>query len=181
MRTLTAQFEASLGDESALTFYMLHMELTDPVYLTTLPFNISYSGVTWVGVGEFGGVGKITETKDSVPSGFAFSLSNVYNDYVALFFNEPYQSRKAHLYVAALNRDNQLIANPYGPFSARLDQMTFETGDATSVVSVTAENELSSGNRASGLNYSSAHQYALYPGDLFCDFASATAEKEISF
>jgi hypothetical protein len=181
MRTLTAGMTTAFQDNSAMLFYLVHLALTDSVYLSTLPFNISWNGQTWLGIGDFGGVENISETVDTAPSGFKFSLTNIDNTYVGLFFNEPYQRRVANVYIGAIDANNQIVASPYGPFTGRLDLMEFVLGESVSSVSVTCESEIALASRPDNLAYSDAHQQNLYPGDRFCEFASDTSEREIRF
>ena len=155
----------------------------------------SINGVNFVGVGTLLGVSAIEETAELYASGASVSLSGVPLDMLSLALTQPYQGRRAYIYLGVIVtsaswilsqgawRDGGLwLDTEYWTetgiqasqiFSGYLDQMTIDEQADTATIAVTIESKLIDLERVRAYNYTSATQKAVYPTDLGFDFVDS--------
>jgi hypothetical protein len=179
-RTITAALEAAtLAD------------LVKPVVLVEALFgsgasrmwtghgDITWNGVTWVGVGTLLGIGQITETREIRATGLDISLSGVPAEMISLALSEPYQGRQAKIYIGAFNNaTGALIADPYLAFSGRMDVMVISEKEEP-IITVSTESRLIDLERPRERRWDDQDQQTDYPGDKFFEFVSSIQNIEI--
>jgi hypothetical protein len=153
------------------------------------------NGEEFTGVGQLLGVSAIDETAELYASGATVSLSGVPLDMLSLALNQPYQGRRAYIYLGVIVtspswilsqgewRDGGLwMDTEYWTetgiqasqiFSGYLDQMTIDEQADTATIAVTIESKLIDLERVRTYNYTSATQKAIYPDDLGFDFVES--------
>lgn len=143
--------------------------------------SVTFGGDMYIGVGDFGGVDNIEESMDIRASGMTVSLSGIPSSLVAIALSEPYQTRPATIFLAALNLSSgALIADPY-PWSGRMDVMSIEEGPDTAKISLTIESNLIELTRAKERRYTHEDQQIDFPGDLGLEYVAGIQEKPLNW
>jgi hypothetical protein len=127
-----------------------------------------YNGNTYLGIGQYGGFDLVEENIDFVARGIKFTLSGVDNSLVVTTMTETYQNRAATLFLGLINADTrQFIDPPEEVWGGRMDTMSIEIGQNSSVITLSGEHRLR--REAPGGRSTDADQQLRYPGDLFFD------------
>jgi hypothetical protein len=143
--------------------------------------DVTFGGDTYQGVGDFGGVDNVEESMDIRANGITVTLSGIPSSLVAIALAEPYQSRPATLFLAALNlASGALIADPY-PWAGRMDVMSVEDGADTATISLTIENNLIELTRSKERRYTHEDQQIDFPGDLGLEYVAGIQEKPLNW
>ena len=151
-----------------------------PLRVCSAGFDLSWNGETWLGVGQLGAVEEVRETESGEVTGLAFVLSGVPSASIALALGTVYQRRVVNVYVGFLNLPSHaILADPVLEWSGLIDQMTVVDDGATSVIRITAENELFDFARPHVLYWSDEDQQKLYPGDTGLRFAKQLNERQL--
>lgn len=178
-RTLTAGVQAAIALGNVPLVMLVEMDFPSAF----LRFNnsgqtLAWDGHDWLGFGNIGSIEPITEAADLSANGLAFVVSGVASEHIANALGQDYQGRSCKVWYAVLDSDYQVIADPIGPFSYRMDTMDIELGQTASI-RVTAESRLTDWERAPVSRYTSEEQQRLYPGDLGLEFVPQMSEKQI--
>lgn len=157
------------------------------------------NGSNFFGVGTLLGISAIEETAELYASGATVSLSGVPSDMLSIALSQPYQGRRAFIYLGVTVGSGSwvLISGVWNDggiwsdssywhdegvsasqvYSGYLDQMTIEEQADTSTIAVTIESKLIDLERVRTYNYTSATQKADYPLDLGFDFVASLQGK----
>jgi hypothetical protein len=139
---------------------------------------ISYGGYDYTGAGALGRISSIDENVELSASGIKVSLSGLPGDVISTALGEHYQGRRAVVYIAMLDADHQVIADPVIIFQGRMDNMNITLG-AEASVELSIENPLRDWERPRERRYNNADQQATYPTDKGLEFIEQAVEKEI--
>ena len=179
MRAITTGARNAINAENAVTILMAELDFASGfVRVHTGVGDIAYAGNTYVGVGNLGGVERINESSELQASGVRLTLSGVPNDLVSVALSENYQGRAARLWIGLLNEQHTLIADPIGPFGYRMDSMSGEIGQMSTLV-LTAEDIFADWDRPRVRRYSDADQKAEYPADRGFEHTAQMVEKTL--
>lgn len=142
---------------------------------------IVWEGHTFNGVGWLGTISDWQEGESLQNYGVQLELSGLQDELVALSLNEHYRGRDLKIWIAFLDADGQIVGEPVGPWRWRMSTLDGEfTGKAGKLV-LSAGSRMAFWEKAAVRRYTDEDQRAEYPGDYFCEFASASAEREIEF
>lgn len=155
--TIAIFIELNLGDYGVLR---LSNSLSDRVW----------DGETWIGGGRFTAIQPIEET--SAPSSAALTLviSGIETSYVQAIMEEHYQGSPARVWVAPMDADEQVIADPILVFQGFMDEPSINLG-ATADINITLENRWADWDRPRLRRYNQADQASVYPGDRGLEYA----------
>lgn len=149
---------------------------------TPYPVTFDWSGsgppATFLGVGVLGGISVIEEAAALRPYSVRLSLSGVPADTISIALGEVYQGRDARIWRALLDRDGQIIGDPFLVFRGRMDVMPVTLGE-TATVELTVHSRLVDWERARISRYNDADQRTRFPGDLGFEFVAQMKEKEL--
>jgi hypothetical protein len=135
------------------------------VYCWTGAGNITYNGHTYLGVGDFGKLGTITEATDVQAYSTSISLSGIDPNILSECLTDIELGAPATIYFALLDANGSMVGIPYPLFVGTVDAPTIETGLEAITISLTLENNLANLQRASMRRYTSADQMRQYPTD----------------
>lgn len=164
-----------------LVFFFKSVWNSGTSYIWTGYDDIVWDSNTWTGVGHFGGMSSIEETKEIRATGASFVLSGVPSDLISLVLGDARQGNEVSLWVGALDTDNSLIADPYQIFSGLMDVPSIQEGGETSIISVQAENRLIELDRPRELRNTDKYQQARFSGDLGMQYVAALQDKQINW
>ena len=164
--------------------------------------DLSISGITYTGVGEFLSIGDLEEASDISVKGLTLTLSGIPSDLVSLALNTPYQGRELTMYfgVTDLQRVFLLQENgsflmletgdritvgdddaPAQMFRGFIDTMTIEEGAESASISVSVENRLIDLERIRVFRYTDQSQKAVHPGDKGLEFVEDLQDKTFNW
>lgn len=144
--------------------------------------NLAFGGDTYLGIGQFGGVGSAGEPSDLSRSTLTLTLSNIPGDMGALVLNEYFQGRRGTLYLGYLDPTTRLlVADPAIIYRGRMDNAKIQQGGDTFTVTVSIESRFASWNKPVIRRYNNAYQQSVYPGDKGFEFVEQAAEKQINW
>lgn len=179
MRTTTAAIDAALIATNVPMLVLVEMDFASGfLRANNSGMDIIWDSKTWLGVGAVGGIDPVQEMTDMSAMGLSFTLSGVPTAYISLAIGQNYQGRACKIWFAILNAGHQVIADPIGPFSYRMDTMDIELGQ-TATIKVAAESRLVDWEKVDVSRYTNEEQQHLYPGDIGLEFVPQMVEKEL--
>jgi hypothetical protein len=152
----------------------------DPVYAWTGYGSITWDGHSWVGIGTYGTISQIDESKDGKANGISLTISALPSDMVAKALLDDASGAVGRVYMAAISEDGTLGADPYLIFEGFIDVVPMEDGGETSSISVQLEKELID-RRFNDRRYTHEDQQIDYAGDMFFEFVAGLVDKEITW
>lgn len=148
-----------------------------PLRAAGTPFDLVLAGLTFVGVGQLGGVSVVEETAELQAQGLTLQLAGIPRDLVALALQQTYQGRRATVFEVPFLPTGEPIGSIV-LFRGRMDQMDIALGD-TATVRVQLENRLADWDRARASRYTNEEQQRRYPGDKGLEFVPSTTETDL--
>jgi hypothetical protein len=140
---------------------------TRTAYCWTGVGNLVYAGNTYLGVGDFGKIGKITEGTDVQAYGTTITLSGIDPVLLSECMTDIQLGAPATIYFALLDSHGAIFGTPYPAFVGTVDQPTINSGIETISITLAIENKLANLLRANMRRYTAADQQLYYPGDTF--------------
>tara|TARA_Y100000310_G_scaffold326175_1_gene390721 strand:+ start:327 stop:884 length:558 start_codon:yes stop_codon:yes gene_type:complete len=141
--------------------------------------DLVFSGDTYTGAGDLGGISTWVETEEIRATGLTFSLSAIPASIISTALTEQYQGRSAKVYLGFFDSDDAIISDPYLIFDGRMDVMTIEENGETANITLSAETILIALERANERRYTEQDQKDEYAGDTFFDFVTQLQDSEI--
>jgi hypothetical protein len=148
-----------------------------PLRLWTGLGDLTWNGVTWTGAGQLLGIEPVEETAAIQANGTRITLTGIPSSLVALALAEPYQGRIVRVYLALLDDNFAVIADPDALFTGRADVMSIEDGAETCAITMSVESRLIDLQRARARRYEHEDQQIDYPGDLGFAFVTQIQDK----
>lgn len=140
-------------------------------------WNIVHGGETYVGVAME--VKQLREASGSI-EGAELTLSGLSPEVMAIADQENYRGRDLTIAKAHINPDtNALIGEPVLTFIGRMKAMPSQETNGSFDISVIAEHYDAELGRPAPTRLNDADQQRYYPGDLGCQHAEETVEKQI--
>jgi hypothetical protein len=128
--------------------------------------NVTWSGKTFLGLGELASISAVRDSSELESTGLRFSLSGINAANVSLPLTEHYLDRRAQLWLAWWNaQDGLLVADPLLVFKGRMNKMTVVMDQDVLAVTVEAENEMINWQRPTIRRWNDQDQLRLFPGD----------------
>ena len=122
-------------------------------------------GHTYLGVGQFGSIGPISETSDLKANGMRLGLSGVPMSTLSNALGLDFQGKPATVYFGTLNDARQIVGAPYKLFAGFVDTMQIDENGETAVISVAIESRLIDMQNPNESLYTDADQQRRFPGD----------------
>ncbi|MGO4304186.1 hypothetical protein [Cupriavidus sp. RAF12] len=158
--------------------YFVQMDFTQALRLCTAGYNVDWNGSTWLGVGMVGSIDLIEEQASLEAIGVRLTMAGVPSDLISTALGEQYQGKPCQIWVAPLREDLQLVAQPVRVFYGRMDTMSVEVGD-TSTITVAAESRMVSWDKPRVRRFNNEDQQSRYPGDRGFEFVAQMVEKQL--
>lgn len=150
------------------------------LYLCNSAFPREWNGHTWLGGGRFTGLQPIEEGVTPSAAGLALVITGIESTYVSSIMTEHYQGQPAYIWIAPLDDDYDVIADPVLVFSGRMDEPTIELGE-TATITLALENRWADWDRPRIRRFNDADQQAEYPGDKGFEYAEAMETADLSW
>ncbi len=148
------------------------------VRLTSAPFNVSWGGNTYLGVGDLGEISRVEEGIETKSYGITLAMSGIRPEYLAEVTTAPVQGRSCQLWFGMLDEGHQLIGDPLEIFGGRMDVASVEMGQ-TCTITVSAESRLVDWERPRVRRYTHEDQQAAFPGDRGLEYVAGMIEMEL--
>jgi len=171
--------DASAADEiEPVLFAKLEFDGGDLLAHTSLG-DLSFGGDTYLGVGQFGGIGTATEVSDLSNSPISLTLSNIPNAMAAILLNEQYQGRLATVYLGYLDiTTRQLVADPTILYRGLIDTADIQQ-DQNFTITLSVNSRFAAWDKPLIRRYNNSDQQARYPGDRGLEFVEQSASKSV--
>lgn len=144
---------------------------------TDAPFDVTFDGKTFIGVGSLGAVDTVQEAGDLVPTSATFTLTGVEQSKISLALTTRYLDRPVRLYQVTWDEDGAQL-DPFLVFEGRLDEMNVALG-AFGSVSVSAESHLRNWRRPKNRRWNHQAQQTLWPDDGFFQFLAEMVDRQV--
>jgi hypothetical protein len=151
---------------------------TGPVLVASTPFDITFSGRTFLGVGRLGSISAVQEGPEMKSYGVSLQMAGIPVEYFSEMIAERFQDRACRVWVGFLDTSHRVTGTPTQIFGGRMDVLTLDRGE-TITVSLTAESRLVDWERARVRRYTDQDQLRAYPGDKGLEFVQATTDMEL--
>jgi hypothetical protein len=149
------------------------------VRIASTPFDITYDGDTYLGVGRLGSISAIQEGPEQKSYGVSMELSGIPASYFAEMSQERFQDRACRIWVGFLDAESHRPDGaPAQMFGGRMDVVALQLGQ-TITVTLTAESRLVDWERAPNRRFTDQDQQRAFPGDLGLQFVQATTDMEL--
>lgn len=139
---------------------------------------VTWSGDTYLGVGRLGSITAIQETTTLQTQSVRLTMSGIPADYISMVWQEIYQDRAVKIWLALLDENYVIVADPILQWDGLIDQMSMQIGESA-IVSVTTNDKMIRWETPQVHRYTDADQQRRFPGDLGCQFIAQAVEKEI--
>lgn len=172
----------SLANQTHTEFLMARIQTVGGDYrITTLPYDITFESATWSGLGSLIGLETLTESSDSIPTGFNLLLSGIdpNNIYMALALG--LQNATITLYIRSMNLNGTILSEHIGPILGIVDKYPIEATETDAVLRLECISEYGMAMRTAEKLFSDSDQKSLYPGDRFFEHASNIERFELRF
>ena len=137
-RGLTSAVKTELATGILDPVFLVDIEFSSRVYLTTAPFDltssVSGSSQTYLSNGHLRSITGANETNRPTKNTLSFSLSAVDQTYVSVALNENIINKNVSLYKGYLDANNALISDPFLLFYGTIDE--YKINDNTSTANL---------------------------------------------
>lgn len=140
-----------------------------------------FNSETYVGAGNLLGISEIDEMMGVEAKGATFVLSGLNSSVLSLALTEDYQDRPLTVWLATLDSDGDIIADPVILFKGKMDVAQIDEGGETGTASMSVESDLIDLKRARVRRYTSEDQKQEYSADVGLDFVVGLQDKEITW
>jgi len=142
---------------------------------------VVWEGHTFTGVAWLGAISDWQEGESLQAYGVQLELSGIEASLVATSLNEHYRGRSLKIWIAFVDADGQIVGEPVGPWRWRMSTLDGEIGGDGGKLVLSAGSRMAMWEKNAVRRYTDEDQRAEYPDDYGCEFASASAEREIEF
>lgn len=139
---------------------------------------LTWSGDTYLGVGDFGAVSIIEEGPEVSPYAVGVALSGIDPTLQNTSLNLNYYMRPITLSIGAIDGTGALADVPDELWSGFMDTMTVATGDKE-VIHLTCESDLAIFDQANGERFSDTQLQTDFPGDLFFELLDQVEDSKL--
>lgn len=170
-KAVTSGQQAALAQPSVPALVFVQIDAPGgTLYLTSAPYDWTWNGHTWLGLGQALQVDAIAEKTSVEPVPLKVTLQGATQDLVSLVLTENLRGSTATVWIALLDANYQVVDTPPVEFVGRVDHPEIdwepqEDGTMAVSCSITVEQRLLAMMRRQVLRYTDADQQRLHPGD----------------
>lgn len=197
-RGITADVQDAVEKDKVVPVFLAEFQFpTETLRFWTGIGSLSWDSQTWLGSGNLIRFGGIDETSLVEATGIQFQLAGVNSEIITIALDEDIQGRTVNLWLAfmlsgvlvepdevpadVLYADDELIADPVGPFEYRMDTFAINDDPSNPTITLFAESYLASLGRPRIRRYTHEDQQIEFPGDLGLEFVASIQNKEIKW
>lgn len=176
-RELSSGFDGQLGaaTKEPLLFFEGVMK-TSIVRMWTGIGEIEWNGQTWLGAGAMASVSPVRETSEVVAEGLSVTLAGIPTDLLSLVLNEVQQNNTGRIWLAFMDDDGSIVADPALAFVGRLDTSNVRDDAESLTVTIQYESRLRDFERNRSFRYTTESQETLFADDKGFDFVPSLQE-----
>jgi len=180
-RTLPSGYAAIASGKVFSPAFLVFLDWpADPVYAWSGYGSIVWDGHTWIGVGTYGAISQIGESKNLSANGISLTVSGIPSELVAKALANNTQGAEGKIYLAPMSIDGTFAANPLQLFEGFIDIAPMEDSGETSTLTVQLEKELID-RRFNDRRNDHEDQQIDYAGDMFFEFVAGLVDKDITW
>lgn len=150
----------------------------DFVRASNAPFDITWGGRTFKGVGTFGSVSTVEEGSEPEATGVELTLNGIDTGLVSIALGRHIQGDRATVFMGFLDEGHVLVDDPFIVFRGRMDVMRITVGESATI-RLSVESVFADWDRPRVRRYNNADQQQRFPDDKFFEFAEQTVDKDI--
>lgn len=177
--TLTAMATGSVA-----LAQLIRMDLAIPWYVNTSPYNLTYLGQEYLGVGRVGQIQAIDDSPGEMRS-LKFSIPAITDEDVAAALAEPVQGKSVTIRTVIYDNSNPTaglqILEAIVDWAGRLDVLRMVESDKYDTVEVTAEHIGIDLLRPCGILFTNEDHQSLFPGDNSFEYVTDQSSQTIVF
>jgi hypothetical protein len=136
---------------------------------------------TWTGVGIFGGISAITETRELRAVGIQIVLSGIRPEDVSTVRSEAKSGLPVRVWEGALNSSGVVVGTPYESFSGRTDTAKISMDGISATLIIGAESDLIRLQNINKIRMTHGDQENKFPGDEGFDFVEGLQDKQLAW
>lgn len=162
-------------------FYLVELILdSDPVYLSTTPFDVDWNGEKWLGAGAVAGISPPGDSIDMSAQSLTLELRGIPLQNITDARNEKYRNRVANIYYGRFDESYNLIT-PVVIFSGTMDSVLIRTGGGTAIITVEVLSPLIEWEKTRPIRYTTESQRTRFPNDLGFEFVSSVQNQKLQW
>ena len=181
-RPLTSGMSAAVGADQVAPAFLCDLDFSSAtVRVWSGKGNFVWSGVgTYTGVGDYGGISQVEESKKVSANGVELSLSGIPSIMISHALNDTYRGRSVKIWMALFNvTTSVMIADPVQVFAGRMDTLRIADNGSTSTILINCESRLIDLERPRERRYTDEDLQEAYPGDLGLHYVAGLQGVEI--
>ena len=179
-RGMSSQFSTQLSQDSITVYHLYRGDFLDgSVYLTDLPYDTTFNGNTYSGVGNALGYDDIEEVSGMQANGIKIYFNASSAEILSLLLDQNLVDRPVYVYRGLLDSSNQPITDPLIIFEGRSDGMTLAEDPDKGTLQLTLEcfDENVDFERVNGRRTNHEEQQVHFPGDKGFEFIADGMDK----
>ena len=178
-RTLTSPVSAALDADNVPALILVYLDFPDgALRCCNAGYTFNWDGYDWLGLGALGQIDLIEEGAALQMYGVSMTLSGIPTENIQRALGQYYQGRDCKVWLAPLNDDYTILADPLLAFSGRMDTMDISLG-ATASIRMTGESRLTDWEIPRIRRFNDEDQKSEYPTDRGFEFVAAMVEKNL--
>lgn len=138
--------------------------------------DITWDSKTWAGNGWLHDIKGGGETSDIKATNMEIALAGVPSSVISLVLTEASQNRLGNLYLAFLDANEVVIADPYLLFTGKFDTAEINDGADGAIVTLSYETQLVELEKAEERRFTDATQKSIYADDRGLEYITEMAE-----
>jgi len=180
-RSITSNMLTQFSAKEVELFLALKLNFdSGTIALWTGYGDITFGSQSYTGAGTLLGFSTVEETSEIAARGAQVTLDGIETSIVSLALQEPYQGRKALIYLGALS-SGAVVADPTLIFDGRMDVMTIEDSGDTCTISLTLESRLIDLERSRVRRYTTEDQKVNFSNDKGFDYVADLTDKQVNW
>lgn len=161
----TAMLAPLLSNEIRPCFLACIAFKSETIYCWTGAGTITYNGHSYLGVGDFGKIGQVSEGTDVQSYGATISLSGIDPTILTECLDDIQLGAPVTIDFALLDSNGNIYGIPCPLFVGTVDKPTISMGVEDISITLALENRMADLQRASQRRYTAADQQTYYPTD----------------
>lgn len=177
---MSTQFSTELSQENITIYHLYEGQFADgTVWFTDLPYDTTYNGNTYTGVGNALGYDTIEEVTGLQANGIKIYLNASNATLLALLLGQNLIDRPVFVYRGLLDSNNQPITNPIVIFEGRSDgmQLSEDPDNGTMQLVLECFDENVDFERVNGRRTNHEEQQIYFSGDRGFEFIADGMDK----
>ena len=179
-RGMSTQFSTGLSQKSISIYHLYRGDFPDgTIYFTDLPYDTTYNGNTYSGVGSALGYDSIEEVSGLQANGIRIYFNAANASLLSLLQNQNLIDRPVYVYRGLLDTSNQPVTDPVLVFEGRSDSMKLSEDPDKGAMQLVLDcfDENADFERVNGRRTNYEEQQLLFPGDKGFEFIADGMDK----